>query len=149
MSPDARRMIERELEMLRRLIDEHRTLIEMPSNYAPTLIEREALATLLHSFYSGVESIMRTIAVMAGEFSKGDSWHAQLLHSMQHKTPVRCALLNSELADSLAEYLAFRHRFRNLYGFELEWARMQPLINRVESTLREFETAVRAFLIAQ
>lgn len=55
-------------------------------------------------------------------------------------------LLSEELAGTLSGYLAFRHRFRNLYGFELDWTRMQPLVEDIEQTLNAFESALESFL---
>jgi hypothetical protein len=40
---------------------------------------------------------------------------------------VRPPLLRRETAHVLDEFLRFRHLFRNLYGFELEWSRVQSL----------------------
>lgn len=58
----------------------------------------------------------------------------------------RPALINDELVGELQGFLAFRHRFRNLYGFELEWSRMQPLVKKLPGTLRQFRNAVRSML---
>lgn len=146
MSPELRRLIEREREMLRRLVAEHRETIEAALRHEPGLIEREAIAMMLHSFYTGIESIMRSIAGASGRFAKSEGWHAELLKSMQEKTEDRPALLTPELAATLSGYLTFRHRFRNLYGFELEWRRMKTLVERVEEALAEFEAALDRFI---
>jgi hypothetical protein len=140
-------LVEGELRQLRRVLAEHREGIVTVLRDGPNLWQREALATALHSFYSGIESVMRSIAMMSpGGFVKGPSWHAALLDSMQASAPGRPALLSSELGRGLKDFLEFRHRFRNLYGFELEWDRMRPLVERMGPTLDAFEAAVQAFL---
>jgi len=90
---------------------------------------------------------MRSIAMISpGGFVKGPSWHADLLDAMRSPTPDRAALLSPELARTLREFLEFRHRFRNLYGFELEWERMRPLVEKMAPTLQDFDAAVRVLL---
>jgi hypothetical protein len=147
VSAELRRLIEGQMEQLRRLEAEHREGIEVIMASSPDLWQREALGTMLHSFYTGIESVMRSIAMMSPEgFAKGPSWHTELLEAMQSPAPGRGPVLSRELARTLKDFLEFRHRFRNLYGFELEWERMRPLVERLGPTLALFEASVRSFL---
>ncbi|WP_407638053.1 ribonuclease toxin HepT-like protein [Desulfotruncus alcoholivorax] len=41
---------------------------------------------------------------------------------------------------------AFRHRFRNLYGYELEWAKMEPLVKELAATYKAIKDSVEKFL---
>jgi len=52
-----KKQIHLELEQLDLLLKRYRNLIEKCRTEAPTEIEIDALATLLHSFYTGVENI--------------------------------------------------------------------------------------------
>ena len=58
----------------------------------------------------------------------------------------RPAVINSHLLEQLQQYLGFRHRFRNLYGFELEWARMEILVDELVPTFKEFKDNLESFL---
>jgi hypothetical protein len=58
----------------------------------------------------------------------------------------RPALISAGLHDRLDDYLTFRHRFRNLYGFELEWERMAELVSGCASTLAQLEAELDTFM---
>ena len=51
-----------------------------------------------------------------------------------------------ETARLLGEFLRFRHLFRNVYGFELEWPRLRGLARRVPRTWRLLKTDIERFL---
>lgn len=113
----------------------------------PNAIELSALATFLHSFYSGIENSLKRIAVeIDGGVPSGDAWHRQLLSSMTNDTNVRSAVLSSALYQNLSEYLAFRHFFRQAYSFHFDWYKMSDLVLNAERILRLFETEVDNFL---
>ena len=56
------------------------------------------------------------------------------------------AVIDAALAEELADYLRFRHVFRNVYGSSLQAERMRPLEARLPRVLAAFLTQVRAFL---
>jgi hypothetical protein len=58
---------------------------------------------------------------------------------------VRPAVIETEIARSLDEYLRFRHLFRNIYGFELEWDRCQELFLRLPAIWSALERQLAAF----
>jgi hypothetical protein len=99
----------------------------------------------VHDFYSGAERIFRLIALRVDEdMPVGADWHVQLLHRMATDIErVRPAVLDRETARRLEEYLRFRHLFRHIYGFDLEWERCQDLLDGLpavfESLLKELE----------
>jgi hypothetical protein len=45
----------------------------------------------------------------------------------------------------LDPYLAFRHRFRNLYLFDLDWQLMEPLLQQAAGVWRATEADLRTF----
>ena len=88
---------------------------------------------------------------MDGGLPKGDDWHIQLLRRMtvavgDRRPPV----LSKESGETLAEYLSFRHLFRNIYGFELKWERCRELAKKLDavngSVIDQFERFI-AFLL--
>ena len=136
-----------EREQLRRLIEIHSRLLAICAHQPPNEIELSALAALLHSFYTGVENIFKRVAVeLDGEAPRGEAWHRQLLDSMAISTKVRGALISESLRDTLSEYLAFRHVFRQAYSFDLRWEKMSALVINCEATFRRLETELEAFL---
>ena len=47
----------------------------------------------------------------------------------------------------LEEFLRFRHLFRNLYGFELEWSRVQSLLKALPAAWNAIEADLDRFLV--
>jgi hypothetical protein len=136
-----------EREQLRRLVSGMRDLLAKCRITAPTEIELAALATLLHSFYTGLENVFKRVSIeLDSERITGDAWHRDLLQRMREPSPHRAALLSKELYDSLSEYLRFRHVFRNAYSFDLDWQKMAPLVLRLQETFQKFEESLDNFL---
>lgn len=142
-----RKHIDVERQQLNRLIEEHRKLLDSCATIQPDTIEVSALATFLHSFYSGIENSLKRIAIeIDGGAPSGDAWHRQLLAGMANDTDRRPAVLSRTLYETLGEYLAFRHFFRQAYSFHFDWPKMAHLVLRAERTMKLFETEVDAFL---
>ena len=59
---------------------------------------------------------------------------------------VRPRVLSQDTAKALDAFLAFRHRFRNLYVFDLEREPMAELLRRGSSTWQRVDTDLEAFI---
>jgi hypothetical protein len=147
VSDRLRKQVAVERQQLNRLIDEHRALLDNCASDKPNAIELSALATFLHSFYSGIENSLKRVAVeIDGGLPSGDAWHRQLLTSMTSQTNVRPPVLSTNLYGILSEYLAFRHFFRQAYSFHFDWFKMSDLVLNAERTMRQFEREMASFL---
>lgn len=108
---------------------------------------RRSMGSILHDFYTCSERIFRRIAVeMNGGFEETEQWHKALLYRMT--VPVEGArppVLSEDLAAELDEYLAFRHVFRNIYGFELKGERIIRLSKRLPEVARRLKDEINAF----
>ena len=136
-----------EREQLARLLATMQPLLARCRETAPTDIELSALAAALHSFYTGVENIFKRVAVeLDGQPPQGEAWHRDLLRRMTTGTVNRPALLSTKLHDALLDYLRFRHVFRNAYSFDLDWAKLSPLVLQWEETFRQVEAALDVFI---
>lgn len=67
MSDKLIKRIALEQEQLNRLIDTHRSLLAQCALQPPNDIELSALGFFLHSFYSGLENIVKRIAIEIDE----------------------------------------------------------------------------------
>jgi hypothetical protein len=148
-------------EALRRLSAElrhaharvERTVAEaMEARHLLTEAEPERLrlygaAALLETFYSGVEKALARIAQeMDGGLPQGSAWHRQLLEDMTLRIPeLRPAVLRRETARALDGFLAFRHRFRNLYLFDLDAAPLRTLLDELPPCWTLTADDLRAF----
>lgn len=84
--------------------------------------ELESLTALVGIFAAIAQS-------MEGGAPVGLRWHRELLEDMAMDQPtIRPSVLRPSTARTLDEYLRFRHLFRHIYGSELSWGRLRPLL---------------------
>jgi predicted nucleotidyltransferase len=136
-----------ELTNLGRIVEESKVLLQkLPTE--PTFIEISAAGKLVHDFYNSVEHIFERIAARLGPgLPAGSSWHIWLLRSMESDVEgIRPAVIDHQLALRLVDYLRFRHLFRHTYGYELEWDKLQPLVERLEETLARLRQRLERFI---
>lgn len=137
--------IEEELGNINGLIselNEHRK--EEPRN---TFYLR-AVGSIFHDFYCGVERVFERIAEeLNGGIPEGENWHIQLLKDMVLEIEkVRPPVISRGLAAELKGYLEFRHRFRNIYGFELDWNKMKGLKDDMPEVAVKFKKEMQKFI---
>lgn len=136
-----------ELNQLDQLLAVYEPLLQRVRHQPPDLVELTALASILHSFYNGLENIFTTIArYLDQHVPTGDRWHQELLQSMTRATAAREAVLSPTVADTLVQYLAFRHFFRHSYSFFLDWDKLRPLALNVQHTWQITRTELESFL---
>jgi hypothetical protein len=109
-----------------------------------------AAAGFLHSLYNGLESCMSRIAHGVDEsVPAGGDFHKLLIDQLSAAIDgVRPALLDPALARRINEYRGFRHAFRHMYFFDLDWTRVRPLMEGTDAIQADFEAAVGALLTA-
>ena len=108
-----------------------------------------ALATMLHSFYTGVENIFKRAAIeIDGGPPTTENWHRDLLDSMATSTAWRSAVVSADTQRRLLGYLSFRHVFRHAYTFRLRWDKMAVLVLECEGVFRQLEADLNSFLRA-
>lgn len=138
--------VEFEMGQIDRLLEEYADLLDQAQKTPLELVEITALASVLHSFYNGVENIFSIIAKRIDRgMPDGAHWHRDLLTQMTRTAPNRAPVLSVDLARRLAAYLGFRHFYRHAYSFFLDWDEMEELVTslpviweRTKGELREF-----------
>jgi len=101
----------------------------------PGHVQRAALASVLHTFYTGVESVLLTVAKRVDHrVPSGERWHRDLLDQSATATDRRPAVLSEQVRTSLEVYLGFRHFFRQAYTFVLRWDEMRVLVTDSRKT---------------
>lgn len=138
-----------ELKQLEKLEEElKRTLKHYKERPVKNTTILRALGSILHDFYSGIEKIFLAIAKEIDRCApKSENWHRLLLEQMTLPLQgCRPPVISVELAGELSQYLGFRHRFRNLYGFDLLWERMKPLVASMPEVRKRFCREVESFL---
>ena len=108
---------------------------------------RSAAGVVLQDFYNTVEKTLQRIATeLDGSLPSGEAWHQQLVQRMTVAIPGRRpAVLDQELANTLVTYFRFRHLFRNIYGFDLDWDRIEPLLVELPTVIEIFRVRLDEF----
>ena len=121
-----------EISQIDKLLDDSKPLFDLYKLKNPDFIEKSAGAMVLHSFYSGIENILILIFKhYDGELPNDNKWHMEILEKAFVSDENRINIFSSDSQNKLEEYLKFRHFVRHAYGFQLEWERMEDLINRI------------------
>lgn len=113
----------------------------------PDLVQVTALASVLHSFYNGLENIFLSIAKGVDDaVPTGAQWHRDLLTQMTRAASNRDPILTDELARQLAGYLGFRHFYRHSYSFFLEWSEVEKLVTPLAMVWNQVKVELELFL---
>lgn len=135
--------IERELQNLQEF---HSELEKIKSE--KDIIFKRSMGSILHDFYNCCERVFKKIAIeINAGYEDTPKWHKSLLFKMTIPVEgLRPQVISEELAADLDEYLAFRHLFRNIYGFELKGGRIDYLVEKFEVVSERFDKEIRKFL---
>ena len=134
MSSDIKQDILDSVDDIDDLLNLYLLLFERIKQKVPDNIELAALATVLHSFYNGIEGIFLLVSKQIDNETPDDpTWHQSLLNQMITETSKRAYLIDIDTAFKLAPYLKFRHFFRHAYAFMLDWRHMKPLLDNLDA----------------
>jgi uncharacterized protein YutE (UPF0331/DUF86 family) len=105
---------------------------------ALSALELAGVAALVHSFYNGVENILKQVMVDRGiAIPGGASWHKDLIEEC-----VRQGIMSKGLLEQLRPYLAFRHFFSHAYAFHIDPARTEPLVADLTGIYAKFKAEI-------
>jgi hypothetical protein len=142
-----RDQIQSEIQQIEDLFVAFSELLDKSATIDPNAIERTALGSVLHSFYTGLEGIFLTVAKRVDEkVPSGERWHRDLLDQITAPTDLRPTLISEKAKESLREYLAFRHFFRQAYAYVLHWEEMRSLVSDLKPTWTRIKTEIEMWL---
>jgi len=136
-----------EISQIDKLLNDSKPLLDLCKLKTPDFIEISAAAMLLHSFYNGIENILRLIIKFYDTQLPNDiKWHMELLEKAFVSNENRKEIFNIELQQPLDEYLKFRHFVRHSYGFQLDWERMEDLVMGINNVWDKVKNDINAFI---
>ncbi len=96
------------------------------------------LSALLHTFYNGLENVLKQ-AFKAKNISipEGSSWHRDLLLAAGQNN-----ILSEKLITELSPFLAFRHFFSHAYALDLFPSRLIPLVQKAVDIFQQFKLEI-------
>lgn len=137
-----------EVGQIDHLLESYAALLEKVQVVEPDLVETTAVASVLHSFYNGLENIFLSIAKGVDSVVPNTAkWHRDLLTQMTKPTQSRRLVLTPETAQLLTAYMGFRHFYRHSYSFTLDWSEMEGLAASLDVVWDAAKSEVQAFLI--
>jgi hypothetical protein len=148
--PALRAQLSVESDRLKRVVDEIDSLLAAVTAREPSPVEAIAGAAYLQNLYNAIENCLLRVAHAVDE-SVPDSpdWHRVLLDQMTAPIDdLRPAVMDRSLAAKLDEYRRFRHAFRHMYFFDLDWPRIRPLLAASRSLCVEVWSALDALMRA-
>ena len=80
---------------------------------------------------------------------EGERWHIELLNQVAGGTESRPAVISEKSRQRLRDYLAFRHRSRNMYANNLVWDAMAQLVSDLSETWNTVRAEVLQFVERQ
>ncbi|PKM88235.1 MAG: hypothetical protein CVU87_07820 [Firmicutes bacterium HGW-Firmicutes-12] len=139
--------IEFEITLINTHLTKYRDLIEESREREPDLIQLTALASVVHSFYNGIERIFIIVSKrLDNEIPDGKQWHRELVQQITSGTSKRNAVISESTKEKILPYLAFRHFYRHSYSYVLSWSELRSLINPLEDIWEEVKSELREFL---
>jgi len=137
-----------ELEEIENLFDLYRNEL-FDIKHVPNRLELTGMASILHSFYCGIEKIFLNIAKNIDNSVPFDiNWHKTLLFQIAEGNEYREAVISEKTKIDLSDYLAFRHFYRHSYSSHLEWEKMEILVKSIQPTWEKFYSEISSFLKA-
>lgn len=136
-----------EISQIDELFKSYSDLLRETQKEEPDLIEVTAFASVLHSFYNGVENIFLNIVKRIDcNVPTGDRWHRDLLYQIGKATPERSKVLTHKTIALLVDYMGFRHFYRHSYSFSLEWEELEKLTAPMEDIWKQVKDELEVFL---
>lgn len=146
-------MKEKIIEMISEIKQELRNLQELRSELKRIgpendIILKRSKGSIMHDFYNLCERIFKKISIeINGGYEDTEKWHKNLLYRMTIPIEnLRPRVISDELAADLDEFLAFRHLFRNIYGFELKGDRIDYLSKKFLKVSEMFGKEISNFI---
>ena len=134
------------LELLDKHCSKLSLLAEYTSQTEPDEVYLAGIASMIHSYYNGVENVFKLINKASDNASfEGNKSHLLLLEFMAEKTEKRSAVISAETRESLREFMAFRHFFRHAYSFNLQWNKIKPLLHSVSENWKNLRSEFMTF----
>ena len=128
-----------EMENITTVLSELEKVKDKPHKEMVVLV---GIGAYLQNVYTGMENILKQLLLHKDiSLPITPTWHKDLLNlSVEHN------FITKETADKMGKYLLFRHFFVHAYGFLLDEAKLEPLMNNVSGVYSEFKKEIDEYL---
>jgi len=138
-----------EISQIDRLLDYSKPLFDSYKMKTPDSVELCAGAMVLHSFYGGIETILKSIFRHYNRpLPTGWRWHMDLLcKAFVSDFNGKPVFLNVS-QEILDDYMKFRHFARHCYCFQIKWEKMRNLTTDLYSFWESIKSDLHTFIKA-
>lgn len=138
--------IKREIQMIDENVKCASMLLVKCKSKEPDIYDTLAAGSLLQTYYNGLENIFKLINKNVDKTPiTGTNNHTELLMSMFEAKENRPSLFSEDMKPDLKNYLGFRHVFRHSYGYKIEWQKVKPLFEALETNWDKVRNAIMDF----
>ncbi len=103
-----------------------------------SVLEQAGISGVLHSFYNGIENIVKQIITDRGiPLPNGPSWHRDVLALAGEQQ-----FFPNDVIDDLKQYMAFRHYFAHAYVLDIDPQRLEPLVGKLPEVFHAVKLAL-------
>jgi hypothetical protein len=136
-----------DLESIQKLKKEYDFFIETFEENEPDIYQRVVVGFYLHNFYSACENIFLNIAKTFENNIEPETWHKSILKRMKLEIEgIRPRVISESLYKVLDDFRSFRHVFRHVYSFELDWEKERIVAGKFEQAISEIQKEMAEFI---
>jgi hypothetical protein len=150
LSESVEKVIDRinfEITQIDKLFEVYAELLSRVQKRQPDTVEIAAVASVLHSFYNGVENIFLIVAKHIDQsVPTGMQSHRDLLLQMTQRNSRRGNVISTDTAKKLSAYLGFRHFYRHSYSFFIDWNELQKLVRVLPQVWEQNKSDLLTFI---
>jgi len=136
-----------DLKNIEKLKSEFEFFIPSIGEKGPDIYQRAVVGYYLHNFYNASENIFLNIAVAFENNIDPQEWHKSILKRMKFEIEgIRPRVISDSLYKTLDDFRAFRHIFRHMYSFELDWEKEKIVADKFQRAVNEFNKEITQFI---
>ncbi|NJD03394.1 MAG: antitoxin [Ruminiclostridium sp.] len=137
-----------DLNIIGKMKAEYDIFIQGLGGKTPDNFQKAVIGYYLHNFYNACENIFLNIAKAFENNIDPQEWHKSILKRMKLEIDgIRPRIISDILYRYLDEFRAFRHIFRHIYSYELDWEKEKIVADRFNETVLLFNKELGEYII--
>jgi len=136
-----------DLANIEKLKSEYDFFIMSIGDKGPDIYQKAVIGYYLHNFYNACENIFLNIAKTFENNIDPQEWHKCILKRMKLEIEdIRPAVISDPLHKALDDFRAFRHIFRHVYFYELDWEKEKIVADKFQYAVGQFNKEITQFI---
>jgi len=131
--------IQAEMANIEKILEE---LIKVKDRKPKEAVVLAGIGGFLASIYNGMENILKQLVTSRGiSLPQGPTWYKDLLN-----LSIEQGFITAATGENIGRYLFIRHFYSHGYGFQIDEAKLMPLVHRILDDYLAFKKEVGKFL---